>query len=121
MDTKHIIKSLRIDKKATQEELAKYCGVTRSTVANWEAGKRKPDVATLKLIASYFDVSLNFLTGTEKEVNKDFVHKAKAYFMADEIKQDEKDKIIQEVMRYYFTSKEGAGNKNDKENSEYNR
>lgn len=110
-----IIRSLREQNKVTQEELGKYLGVQRSAVANYESGKRAVDIITCEKIANYFDVSIDYLLGNDKEVTKDFVYNAKAYFLSDNIPQDEKDKIVKEVMDFYFKSK--GHNTDDKKNS----
>lgn len=61
------LKGLRVDKGLTQEKLAKELSLSRSTIAMYETGKSKPDLTTLQLIASYFDVSVDFLIGNEQE------------------------------------------------------
>ncbi|MDE5769808.1 MAG: helix-turn-helix transcriptional regulator [Oscillospiraceae bacterium] len=48
------IRRFRRLKGWTQEEFANICGVAKSTVGMWEIGERKPDIITLKKIASIF-------------------------------------------------------------------
>ena len=55
------IKQLR--NHLTQEELAAILKVDRSTLASWEVDRREPDIATLSRIASYFQVSIDWLVG----------------------------------------------------------
>lgn len=57
------IKSLREERKITQQELAQYLGVTQKTISNYEKGERSPDPETLKKIADYFDVTVDYLLG----------------------------------------------------------
>ncbi|EHQ90966.1 helix-turn-helix domain-containing protein [Desulfosporosinus youngiae] len=53
----------------TQEELAKILCMSRSTYAQYEVDRRKPDYDTLQRIADYFKVSTDFLLGrTEHSV-----------------------------------------------------
>lgn len=47
--------------KLSQEQLAKKLNVARSTVAMWENGSSFPDIDTLKAIADFFGVSVNYL------------------------------------------------------------
>lgn len=47
--------------------MAKAINVTQGTIANWETGKRTPDLEMLKRIADYFDISLDELTGNKRE------------------------------------------------------
>lgn len=53
------IKSLRIQKKLTQDELAQLLFVTRQTVSNYETGNSHPDVDMLLRIAEVFQVDVN--------------------------------------------------------------
>lgn len=55
------LKLLRQQTNKTQEEIAKDLKLQKQTYQNYELGKRKPDIETLKKIADYFDVSLDFL------------------------------------------------------------
>jgi len=57
------LKQLRAEKKLTQIDLARDIEVTQSTVGKWETGARTPDAETLKKIADYFGVSVDYLLG----------------------------------------------------------
>lgn len=65
------IKRLRIQNNLTQQELADAVFVSRSAIANYENGKRTPDIDTLLLLAKIFNVSLKELVVEEsiEEVN----------------------------------------------------
>lgn len=54
---------LRNKRGLTQEELAKIFCMSRSTYAQYEVDRRKPDYDTLQRIADYFEVSTDFLLG----------------------------------------------------------
>ena len=59
--------SLRKQKGLTQKDLAEHLGISRQAYANYESGSREPDIATLKQLADFFDVSVDCLLGkTEK-------------------------------------------------------
>lgn len=45
----------------SQEELANVLKLNRSTLANYEQGKREPNIETLKLFADFFNTSIDFL------------------------------------------------------------
>ncbi len=68
MQTKDVIMKLRTDKGLTQEELAKEVFVTRQAVTRWEAGETTPNVETLKLLSKLFDVSINTLLGSPRQL-----------------------------------------------------
>lgn len=55
------IKTLRLERGWTQQEMADMLFVTRQTVSNWENGKALPDVETLLQIAERLDVDVNEL------------------------------------------------------------
>lgn len=60
------IRELRILNNLTQDDVAQACYVTRSTVANWEAGRRLPDIETIVLLARLFNVSVDELLNDEE-------------------------------------------------------
>ena len=53
----------------TQEDLAEKLGVTRQSVAKWEAGESIPDLDKCKQLADIFGVSLDDLANYEPEDN----------------------------------------------------
>ncbi len=59
---------LRTILKLTQAELADAIGVERSTLSNYEKGRREPDYATLNMFADHFGVSTDFLLGRTNEL-----------------------------------------------------
>lgn len=54
----HRLKEFRTQKKISQQKLADYLNVSRSTVAMWETGGSEPDSDNLKKISDYFEVSI---------------------------------------------------------------
>ena len=55
--------------------VAKKLSITSGTVSGWKLGNRQPQNATLKKIASYFNVSTDYLLGKEtKTVLQDELH-----------------------------------------------
>lgn len=59
-----VISKLRKNKGVTQEELAKYVGVSAQAVSKWENGG-VPDTELLPKIADYFEVSIDRLFGRD--------------------------------------------------------
>ena len=55
------IKKYRTELNLSQEELAEKVYVTRQTISNWENGKSYPDIHSLLLLSSLFNVSLDQL------------------------------------------------------------
>ena len=68
METKDIILKLRTKNNLSQEELAEKVYVTRQAVSRWENGETVPNVETLKLLSKLFDVSINTLLGSPRQL-----------------------------------------------------
>lgn len=62
MGIAHNLKKLRNEKGLTQDELSKLLNINRATYAHYETGRREPDLETLKMLAKFFNVSLDELT-----------------------------------------------------------
>lgn len=63
------LKELRTKRNLSQQELSEILNIGRSTLANYEQGKREPNFETLELFADYFNVDMNFLIGWEESQN----------------------------------------------------
>lgn len=68
MDTKDIILHLRTKSGLSQDELAEKVFVTRQAVSRWENGETTPNTETLKLLSKLFDVSINTLLGSPRQL-----------------------------------------------------
>ena len=68
METKEILLKLRTKKGLSQDELAEKIYVTRQAVSRWENGETIPNTETLKLLSKLFDVSINTLLGSPREL-----------------------------------------------------
>lgn len=67
-DTKKIILELRTQYGLSQEQLAEKVHVTRQAVSRWETGETVPNTETLKLLSGLFDVSINTLLGSPRQL-----------------------------------------------------
>jgi len=68
VETKDIILELRTKNGMSQEELAERVFVTRQAVSRWETGETTPNIETLKLLSKLFDVSINTLLGSPRQL-----------------------------------------------------
>lgn len=68
METKEVLRTLRMRNGLSQDELAEKLFVTRQAVSRWENGETAPNVETLKLLSRLFDVSINTLLGTPRQL-----------------------------------------------------
>ncbi len=57
------IKKLRIDKNLTQNELAKILNISKSSITNYERGKRTPNAEIIAKMEKFFNVSANYILG----------------------------------------------------------
>ncbi|WP_349730424.1 helix-turn-helix domain-containing protein [Peribacillus frigoritolerans] len=104
------LKKLRSKQGLSQEELSKILGLTRGTYAHYEINKRQPDYDTLKKIADFFDVTLDYLiTGNEKNISSDemwqeFLNPKTQIFFKD--LQNAPEEKIEELIRFWEFIKE---------------
>jgi transcriptional regulator with XRE-family HTH domain len=68
METKDVIRDLRLKMNLSQEELATELYVTRQAVSRWENGETLPNTETLKELSKLFNVSINTLLGSPKKL-----------------------------------------------------
>ena len=68
METKDIILELRNKAGLSQDELAEKVYVTRQAVSRWENGETTPGTETLKLLSKLFDVSINTILGSPRQL-----------------------------------------------------
>lgn len=68
MEIQDILKNLREKRNLTQEQLAERLMVTRQAVSRWETGETQPNTDTLKLLSKEFDVSINTLLGSPRQL-----------------------------------------------------
>lgn len=61
------IKKARNDRHLSQRALADIIGVSQQTVGSWEVGRTSPDNEMLKKLASFFNVSVDYLLGRTDE------------------------------------------------------
>lgn len=61
----------RKEKKMTQDELAKYLGVSKAVISKWETDQSYPDITFLPILTLYFNVSIDELIGYEPQMMKD--------------------------------------------------
>ena len=59
------LKELRTAQKLTQQQMADYLGVDRTTYVKYETDKSEPTFDTLQKLADYFGVTVDFLMGRD--------------------------------------------------------
>ncbi|QUI24817.1 helix-turn-helix transcriptional regulator [Vallitalea pronyensis] len=74
----------RKEKGITQDQLAEYIGVSKSSVSKWETGQSYPDITFLPMLATFFNISIDELMNyspqmTISDINTLYHHLAKAF------------------------------------------
>lgn len=68
MQTKDVLLNLRTKAGFSQDELAQKVFVTRQAVSRWENGETVPNTETLKLLSRLYNVSINTLLGSPRQL-----------------------------------------------------
>ena len=69
------LKKYRQLKELTQEQLAKFIGVSTPAVSKWESGNSYPDIELLPLLADFFNVSIDKLLNYKIDLSEEEVMK----------------------------------------------
>lgn len=95
------IRELRLMHRLSQNELAKSLHVSQQVITKWENGKSEPSSSAINNLASYFDVSADYLLGrtSSKVPEKDLSQNQKlvAYSIDPDTSDEERDAIIEMV------------------------
>lgn len=99
------LKQLRKGRGMTQEEVADQVKITRSTISNYEIGRRTPHMKDLQKLAKVFKVGLDYFGINEKDEAVDLLERAREVFLSNEIDHHTKEELYQEFMRLYLLVK----------------
>lgn len=117
IDTREIgerIKQLRKSKGITQDELGSILGnkttgkpLSRGQVSNLETGKRNLNIHQIKILADYFNVSIETLGFESDEIKTvDLLERAKIIFENGEVSMNEKQDLYEQIMKLYLAAKD---------------
>lgn len=110
------IRELRKQRKITMKQLGEIVGLAESTISQYENEKRQPDNETVFRLSEYFDVTVGYLLGVEKEKTptisgeRDVLDEIDIAFYGDykELTEDDKETVrdMVRVMRERRTKKQ---------------
>lgn len=103
------IKELRKSKKMSQSELGKFIGVSQTTVTAWENGRAEPSSSYVAKLATFFNVSTDYLLGRKTPDNNDIdLDRAIDNAMSFDGKPvtDHDRKIMKQLWEAYMAGKE---------------
>lgn len=117
VNTKEIgkrVRQLRKSKNITQDELGMILGdktsgrpLSRGQISNLETGKRNFNIHQIKVLADFFNVSLDTLGFNSNEIETvDLLQRAKMIFENNTVPLDEKQELYESIMKLYLAAKE---------------
>lgn len=106
------LKVLRKEKGLTQKSLSNMLNISQGAYAQWENGKREPNLEKLSMLACIFDVSIDFLLSENLEVSKERYLKLK-----EERKNLFSERLKELRLQHGFSQEELAGKIGIKRNS----
>ena len=96
------IRSLRETKGMTQEDVAQRVDITRSTISNYEIGRRTPHLKDLSALAGVFGVGLDYFGITAKDDAFEVIERAREIFADADIPRETKEGLYKEMMKLYL-------------------
>lgn len=99
------IKHLRKARKLSQEELGARVDIKRSTISNYEIGRRTPHLKDLQKLAEAFGVGLEYFNAVSTDDAFDLLARAKEVFENPSVDKATKEQLYQEFMRLYLRMK----------------
>lgn len=117
VNTKEIgerIKQLRKSRRITQDELGVVLGdkttgrpLSRGQISNLETGKRNLNIHQIKILADYFNVSIETLGFESDEIRTvDLLERARLIFENNNVPMEEKQDLYESIMKLYLSAKE---------------
>jgi transcriptional regulator with XRE-family HTH domain len=67
------LRELRKSRGLSQQKLADYTKVTKSSINMYERGEREPSLETIETFADFFNVDMDYIIGTSEVPNKALV------------------------------------------------
>ena len=69
------LRTIRLAKGLTLQDLSKEIGVRYNTICQWEIGTREPEVKYIVMLANYFNVSTDYILDSDINiVNNDMYY-----------------------------------------------
>lgn len=104
IELKDILKGLRDQKQVSMDKMCEdlkniyNVAMAKSTISKWENGKAEPSLANARILTKYFNVTLDYLLGLEKEelynFNKFSKEETTLLESFNKLDTDDKNKVI---------------------------
>ena len=69
MEFRRRLQQLRERKRISRKVLSELCGLNSDAVRRYERGETEPTLHSLVAIADFFEVSVDYLVGREKDIH----------------------------------------------------
>ena len=94
------LRELRKSNNVSQQKLSKHLNFGYTAIANYESGRNQPSLDTVKKIAQYFGVKVDYLSGASdypRRENDITDKEAELLGIFRKINEDEKDALLKIV------------------------
>lgn len=118
MNFQNRLKSLRENRQLSQLELSKKLNISNVTLSQYENGVRKPDINTLDELATFFNVTTDYLLGrssnpklsrkNELDIQKSLKEMRKNFNEGTLQMQIDGEELDDEVIEYILSNMEDA-------------
>ena len=131
METKDILKQLRLEKNLSMDDLCEKLNnsynlkITKSMISRWENGQASPNNSYLSAYAKFFNIDLNYLVGLTdirrplefinpdlEKLNKretmqlkDLLHQNAMFFNDETVSDEDKEKFFSALQEAFFEVK----------------
>jgi transcriptional regulator with XRE-family HTH domain len=96
------LKTLRIGRGLTQQQLSERLGLSRATISNYEVGRRTPHLPDLRKLAEFYGVGLDYFGVETKDERFELISRAKSVFCNEDIPKEEREEIYKQIMKIYL-------------------
>lgn len=99
------LQSLRKSRCFSQQLVADKLGLKRSTLSNYEIGRRLPSLTELGRLAEFYGVSLDYFELAAANEAQELLARARDVFMSEDVCQATKDELYREIAALYLKLK----------------
>lgn len=99
------LQSLRKARCFSQQYVADKLGLKRSTLSNYEIGRRLPSLTELGRLAEFYGVGLEYFELAAANKTQELLARARDVFMSEDVCQATKDELYREIAKLYLKLK----------------
>lgn len=100
------LKQLRKQRGMTQEDVSERVDISRSTISNYEIGRRTPNLKDLSNLAAVFGVGLDYFGISPIDESFDLISRAREVFESPNVSRETKNRLYREMMKLYLELEE---------------